>query len=101
MARKVTFRLSPADRTDLTKKLIEITGDKLREHKKNGTKYIHIAQTIDVPKTRISEIYNKRYMSEKTLARLIRHEFITPEEVLSVELSEEQRKIVQQFIEQV
>ena len=98
--KKVTFQLSPTDRIDMMSKIINIVGERLHEHKMAGTKFKDIAKAIGVPKERISEIYNQKYINERTLRSLLHYGWIDAGDLLSPELSDNQLKVIEQVIGQ-
>lgn len=60
---------------------ISIVSDKLLALKKSGIPFKVIANTIGVPKERISEAYRKRYLGKRTLKLLIAYGYVKNEDV--------------------
>lgn len=80
--KKVTFQLYQKERRDMMKKVMYILWEHLKNYRIAGGKLKHVAEVIGVSPPRVSEAYQKRYLGEDTLIRLIKHRYITKYDIL-------------------
>jgi len=93
--------LTLEERQDMMEKILAVAQDRLLQHKLRGVKFKQIATATGLPKTRVSEIFKRVYISKKALSLLIEHQYLDFTDIEAAGLTDAQLVAVRAFTGQV